>query len=132
MDGSVLTRIPADNRWRELYRLALNPECFLDAQYLDNLLGDDGEPVQLPLLSRQIDAGGHLLVVSHADYPSWVPPEDRQGHGQFLKPEEEVEALGLLDEGWTVEIAETRTREVTAPDGSPAVLDDAVVLLRRD
>lgn len=83
-------------------------------------------------LSRQIDAGGHLLVVSHADYPSWVPPEDRQGHGQFLKPEEEVEALGLLDEGWTVEIAETRTREVTAPDGSPAVLDDAVVLLRRD
>ena len=83
-------------------------------------------------LSRQIDAGGHLLVVSHADYPSWVPPEDRQGHGQFLTPEEEVEALDLLGEGWTVEIAETRTREVTAPDGSPAVLDDAVVLLRRD
>ncbi|NKX92166.1 class I SAM-dependent methyltransferase [Sanguibacter hominis ATCC BAA-789] len=82
-------------------------------------------------LSRQIDAGGHLLVVSHADYPSWVPPEDRQGHGQFLKPDEEAEALNLLGEGWTVEIAETRTREVTAPDGSPAVLDDSVVLLRR-
>lgn len=56
MDGSVLTRIPADDRWRELYRLALDPECFLDAEYLDNLLGDDGEPAQLPLLSRQIDA----------------------------------------------------------------------------
>lgn len=82
-------------------------------------------------LSRQIDAGGHLLVVSHADYPSWVPVEERQGHGQFLTPEEEVEALDLLDEGWTVEIAETRTREVAAPDGSPAVLDDSVVLLRR-
>lgn len=82
-------------------------------------------------LSRQIDAGGHLLVVSHADYPSWVPVEDRQGHGQFLKPDEEVEALGLLGEGWTVEIAETRMRDVTAPDGSPAVLDDSVVLLRR-
>ncbi len=56
MDGSVLTRVPAHDRWRELYRLALDPECFLDAEYLDNLLGDDGEPAQLPLLSRQIDA----------------------------------------------------------------------------
>ncbi|WPN97717.1 iron-containing redox enzyme family protein [Pseudomonas sp. MUP55] len=56
MDGSVPTRIPSGDRWRELYRLALDPECFLDAQYLDNLLADDGEPEQLPLLSNRIDA----------------------------------------------------------------------------
>lgn len=56
MDSSVLMQIPADDRWRELYRLALDPECFLDAEYLDNLLSNDSEPAQLPLLSRQIDA----------------------------------------------------------------------------
>lgn len=55
MDGSALTQIPPHDRWRELYRLALDPECFLDAEYLDNLLGDDGEPAQLPLLSWKID-----------------------------------------------------------------------------
>lgn len=56
MDGSIPTRIPADDRWRELYRLALEPECFLDTEYLDTLLGKDVEPVQLPLLSQRIDA----------------------------------------------------------------------------
>ena len=82
-------------------------------------------------LARQVDPGGHLLIVSHADYPSWVPVEERHSEHQFLSPDEEVEALGLVGEGWSVELAETRSREAIAPDGSPAVLDDSVVLLRR-
>lgn len=80
----------------------------------------------------QVERGGHLLVVSHAAYPSWVPAEDRHAEHQFLTPGQEVAALGLVEEGWSVVLAETRSRDVTAPDGSPAVLDDAVVLLRRD
>ena len=61
--------------------------------------------------------------------PAWAPLNAAEQ--VIWNEEEEVEALDLLDEGWTVEIAETRTREVAAPDGSPAVLDDSVVLLRR-
>lgn len=81
-------------------------------------------------VAEQVDAGGRLLIVSHADYPSWVPVEDRHDEHQFLRPDEEVAALGLV--GWSVEIAEVRRREATAPDGTVAVLDDSVVLLRRD
>lgn len=82
-------------------------------------------------LSQQVDPGGHLLVVSHADYPSWVPAQDRDVDHLFLTPEQEIGSLGLVEDGWSVEIAETRSRYATAPDGSAAVLDDSVVLLRR-
>src|SRR5450830_53713 len=54
MDGSVSTRMMEEGRWRELYRLALNPECFLEAAYLNRMLGS-GEPTQLSQLSPRID-----------------------------------------------------------------------------
>ena len=80
----------------------------------------------------QVERGGHLLVVSHAAYPSWVPAEDRRTEHQFLTPEQEVAALGLVEEGWSVVLAETRSRDALAPDGAPSSLDDTVALLRRD
>ncbi|WP_122454897.1 iron-containing redox enzyme family protein [Pseudomonas viridiflava] len=55
MDDLVPTRMPAHGSWRALYRLALNPECFLDADYLNNLLRGGGL-TPLPLLSQQIEA----------------------------------------------------------------------------
>jgi hypothetical protein len=54
MDGSVSTRMMEEGRWRELYRLALNPECFLEAAYLNRMLGS-GEPTPLSQLSPRID-----------------------------------------------------------------------------
>lgn len=54
MDGSVSTRITVNDRWRTLYRFALNPECFLDDEYLNDLLGTC-EPTPLAQLSQQID-----------------------------------------------------------------------------
>ncbi|QWS33750.1 class I SAM-dependent methyltransferase [Curtobacterium aetherium] len=74
--------------------------------------------------------GGHLVVVGHAGSPSWASAEEHVHAEPLVGPEEQVEQLALGD-GWTVEVAELRTRRITAPDGSPATLDDSVVRVRR-
>jgi SAM-dependent methyltransferase len=75
--------------------------------------------------------GGHLLVVGHAGSPSWASHEEHAHAEPLVGPEEQVAQLALGDR-WTVEVAELRTRQITAPDGSAATLEDSVVLLRRD
>jgi SAM-dependent methyltransferase len=75
--------------------------------------------------------GGHLLIVSHADYPPWASESHGAHEHRFLTPAEEIDELDLRPGEWDVEIAETRRRETTGPDGEPAVLDDVVVLLTR-
>lgn len=77
-----------------------------------------------------VDPGGHLLVITHAAPPSWAAGHDIAGH-RFLSPEQELAELALDPTLWSTELAETRRRAVTAPDGSPATLDDTVVLVRR-
>lgn len=90
-------------------------------------------PVELPRgdilrrVAEHVAPGGHLLVVAHAAMPPWARTPSH--HHTFPTPDEEVAELGLM--GWTVEIAEVRTREATGPDGEHATLDDTVVLLRR-
>jgi len=80
-----------------------------------------------------IATGGHLLVVSHAAPPPWAGGLSGHEHHQtFLTPEQEVAALGLPGPEWQQLIVETRRRSAIGPDGNPAVLDDAVVLLRRN
>jgi SAM-dependent methyltransferase len=74
--------------------------------------------------------GGHLLVIGHAGSPSWAAHGEHAHTEPLVVPEEQVAQLALGD-GWTVEVAELRTRRVPAPDGSPATLDDTVVLARR-
>jgi SAM-dependent methyltransferase len=89
--------------------------------------------------AAHIAPGGHLLVVSLAAPPPWAGGlSGHEGHGMsdhgrhqiFLTPQEEVAALGLT--GWEQVIVETRRRSAVGPDGTPAELDDAVVLLRRN
>lgn len=93
-------------------------------------------PVALPRTeifrqaARRVAPGGHLLLTSHAAPPPWsdVP------HGsepKFPTPAEEVEALRLEPDAWRVVVAEVRRRQVAAPDGSAASLEDSVVLVRR-
>lgn len=53
------------------------------------------------------------------------------GHHDLLTPAEEVAALALPADAWAIEIAESRERAATGPDGESAVLEDGVVLLRR-
>ena len=75
-----------------------------------------------------VTAGGHLLITSHAAPPSWA-----DGHGQhrFLSPAQELAQLDLDPQRWEVCIAEVRSREVTAPNGDAATIDDTVILARR-
>lgn len=54
MDGSAVTHIMVQGKWRELYRLALSPEYFFDERYLHDLLGPC-EQRELSVLSQQID-----------------------------------------------------------------------------
>ncbi|PZE83248.1 bifunctional 2-polyprenyl-6-hydroxyphenol methylase/3-demethylubiquinol 3-O-methyltransferase UbiG [Curtobacterium sp. MCBD17_032] len=74
--------------------------------------------------------GGRLLVIGHAGSPSWASHEEHAHAEPLVGPEEQVDQLALGDE-WTVEVAELRTRTVTAPDGGAATLEDSVVLVRR-
>lgn len=95
-------------------------------------------PVEVPhteILQRASDLvarDGHLLIVSHADFPPWSSGHNQHEHHdhQFLTPEEEIKELDLDDE-WDVRIAETRGRQATGPNGEQARLDDVIVLLRR-
>ena len=80
--------------------------------------------------AERVARGGRLLIVSHAAPPPWAAPEHARDHA-FLSPSQELLDLALDPEEWTTEIAEVHTRDTTAPDGTPARLEDGVVLLRR-
>ncbi|WP_243076681.1 bifunctional 2-polyprenyl-6-hydroxyphenol methylase/3-demethylubiquinol 3-O-methyltransferase UbiG [Microbacterium sp. SS28] len=92
-------------------------------------------PVALPRaeILREVAAsvapGGHLLVIGHAAPPPWSAHRDH--HANLPTPEDEVAALALDEGEWMLRLAETRPRESLGPDGTPAVLDDTVVLMRR-
>lgn len=80
--------------------------------------------------ATRVAPGGRLLVVSHAATPPWGPA--MHDHALLLRPPaEEFALLGLDRDAWQSEIVEIRSRAATAPDGTPARLDDGVLLLRR-
>jgi SAM-dependent methyltransferase len=77
-----------------------------------------------------VERGGHLLITSHAAPPPWA--SQLHAHAaELLPPEEDLIRLGYDTEVWDTVVCEIRRREATAPDGSPATLDDGVILLRR-
>ncbi len=92
-------------------------------------------PVELPrteILRRAaefVSPDGHLLITSHGAPPPWA---DASAHDhKFLTAADELAELDLSDDDWDVVRAEQRHRGATAPDGTPAQLEDSVVLLRR-
>lgn len=93
-------------------------------------------PVELPradILRRAaawVAPGGHLLLISHAAPPPWAT-QLHHHPDSFPSPDGELAALALSDDEWDVLAAEVRQREATGPDGQPATLDDAIVLVRR-
>lgn len=109
--------------WTTAQRFDLVSACFLQS------------PVSLPradilrTVLGLVDPGGTVVIVSHAAPPPW----SRLQHGDhvFLTPEQELAALALPDV-WTAVTAEVRSRDATGPDGEHAVLDDTVVVVRRD
>lgn len=79
--------------------------------------------------AAHLTPGGHLLITTHASPPPWAEGLKKHNH-KLIGPEEELELLDLGAD-FTVELAEVRNREVTAPDGTPALLEDGVLLIRR-
>lgn len=77
-----------------------------------------------------VEVGGRLLVVGHAEFPSWAHhPQDDVELPSAAEVLESLE-LGAAEE-WEVEVVANQSRPATTPDGTPAELIDSVVLVRR-
>lgn len=89
----------------------------------------------LQIAQDLVAAGGRLLVISHASFPPWAKAHheavDHDHKHETTTPETELELLRFDERRWSVEIAELRSREITAPNGDQVSLDDTVILARR-
>ena len=74
--------------------------------------------------------GGVLLIVGHADFPPGHPAPHPEVH--FPTPDEVLRSLELPDGEWTVLLSEEHEREMTGPDGRPALRRDNALKLRRE
>ncbi len=83
------------------------------AQY-PALLRTSGHDAELALLAA-VAPGGALLVVHHADFHSEQPRDHGFDPADYVGPDE---VLAALDETWTIEVNETRPRQVAAGAGA--------------
>ncbi|MGK8509770.1 class I SAM-dependent methyltransferase [Nocardia asiatica] len=100
------------------------------AQYLHSPLAADGERTRI--LRRAAEAvapGGLLLIVGHAEWPSWVlePPADVH----FPTTAEVRAGLALDPAEWRVEVEGLAEREQAGPEGQPGTRKDNILLIRR-
>jgi SAM-dependent methyltransferase len=79
--------------------------------------------------ARQLRSGGHLLVLSHAAPPPWS--RDAKPSTIFPTVAEELAATGAPTRDLEVITAEVVTRKARGPDGTEAMLEDNLVLVRR-
>jgi SAM-dependent methyltransferase len=93
-------------------------------------------PVEIPreqvlrTAAAAVRPGGTLLIVGHAERPSWAPPID--GPEVRLPSAEQVLADLQLDaDEWEDQRLDDPERALTAPDGSAATIRDSVLRLRR-
>lgn len=79
--------------------------------------------------ATRVARGGHLLVVGHAAFPTWLPEEERPDV-HFPTTADVLTALELSD-GWTVRTDELVPREAVSPEGEVGTRADNVLLVRR-
>lgn len=122
------------------------PFDLITASYFQSPVALDRQHI-LRAAAALVASGGHLLLTSHAAAPSWAADEfqaqhdhsaddsqhdhDHHGPAAFPSPQDELSMLEPDPQEWETLRAEVVTRDTTAPDGSPAQLDDTIVLLRR-
>jgi len=99
----------------------------VSVQFFHSWEGPPRAPV-LRAAARSVAPSGTLLIVSHVAPPSWST-DGRHAHVRFETPEETLASLRLDPDDWAVKETRSVEREVTAPDGSPAVIADGVVRL---
>ncbi|MEU7644680.1 class I SAM-dependent methyltransferase [Streptomyces huasconensis] len=100
----------------------------VSAQFLQTPLAFPRRRV-LRRAAEAVAPGGLLLIVEHASVPPW----GRAAHPDLELPTaaETLAGLALAEGDWTVELAETRHREATGPDGETATVADNVIAARR-
>ncbi|MFI6168743.1 class I SAM-dependent methyltransferase [Nocardia sp. NPDC051052] len=100
------------------------------AQYLHSPVAktDEREEI-LRRAAAAVAPGGQLLIVGHAEWPSWVavPPHDVH----FPTTAEVLDGLHLDPAEWTVEVDGLAEREQPGPEGQPGVRKDNVLRIRR-
>lgn len=74
-----------------------------------------------------IPPGGHLVVITHAE----APPGSRHHEHELPGPQGRFTELGLDPGEWETTTLELRDRDGYWPDGTAAVLRDAVIVVRR-
>jgi SAM-dependent methyltransferase len=80
-----------------------------------------------------VASDGLLLIVGHAGVPHWAAHTPHEGEVVELpSPDEMLDALRLAPSEWTVLTKALVERPVTMPDGSAGMIDDSVLMLRRD
>lgn len=100
------------------------------AQYLHSPPAQDGERTRI--LRRAAEAvapGGLLLIVGHAQWPSWVvePPL----HVHFPTTAEVRAGLASDPAEWQVEVDEVVELEHAGPEGQPGTKKDNILRIRR-
>jgi SAM-dependent methyltransferase len=77
-----------------------------------------------------VAAGGTLLIVLHANWPSWQsePPFE----AEFPTPRSVLDELALPRAGWTAETLDTVRRASVSPEGREGHRDDHVWRIRRN
>lgn len=97
--------------------------------YLHTPIEQEGERVAvLRRAAAAVAPGGVLLVVGHAEVPSW-----HEGHSsvRLHSTAEVVAELDLQAPRWWVDVEDRVVREATGPDGRPGTAADNVLLARR-
>ncbi|KAA8888393.1 class I SAM-dependent methyltransferase [Nocardia colli] len=100
------------------------------AQYLHSPVAKIDERAEiLRRAAAAVAPGGQLLIVGHADWPSWVetPPHDVH----FPTTAEVLTGLALTPTEWTVKTDALAERDHTGPEGQPGVRRDNVLRIRR-
>jgi SAM-dependent methyltransferase len=120
----------ADIRW-ERHDLSASvpagPFELVSACYLQS-------PVELPRervlrnAAAAVAPGGRLLVVAHAQMPSWADPAKHPAQPGL---DETLASLELPDGAWTVESSREVVHTITSKAGEPGTRSDIVLRIRR-
>lgn len=79
--------------------------------------------------AQAVASGGHLLVISHAAPPPW---SNHRQEDPFPTVESELEAIRYELANWTAVTAKLADRPAKLPSGETAMLQDTVIMLRRN
>ncbi|MEU6564774.1 class I SAM-dependent methyltransferase [Nocardia nova] len=101
----------------------------VNAQFLQSPVALDQDGV-LRRAAAAVAPGGTLLIVMHAEWPTWMTPEEYPFDAEFPTRDGVLRSLNLSGD-WTTVTLEAVERAITAPDGREGTRADNVWRLTR-